>query len=63
MHAAGHCGFGSRSRNKHVGDAGSNAAKKAYIKAQEDKAGAKNVQAKDDKGKVKAAKGKQQLRQ
>ena len=35
MHASGLCRFGSRCRNEHVGDTGSDAAKKAYMKAQE----------------------------
>ena len=38
MRAAGLCRFGSHCKNEHVGDAGSDAAKKAYMKSQESKA-------------------------
>ena len=57
MHAAGLCRFGSHCRNEHVGDAGSDAAKKAYMKSQEGQ-GDKGSKGKDGKGKGKDSKGK-----
>ena len=57
MHAAGLCRFGSRCRNEHIGDAGSDAAKKAYMKSQEGQ-GDKGSKGKDGKGKGKDSKGK-----
>ena len=48
MHAAGLRRFGSRCRNEHIGDAGSDAAKKAYMKSQEGQ-GDKGFKGKDGK--------------
>ena len=57
MRAAALCRFGSHCRNEHVGDAGSDAAKKAYMKSQEGQ-GDKGSKGKDGKGKGKDSKGK-----
>ena len=37
LHAAGHCRFGEKCRNEHVGDAGSDQARKAYADSQKSK--------------------------
>ena len=57
MHAAGLYRFGSSCRNEHVGDAGSDAAKKAYMKSQEGQ-GDKGSKGKDGKGKGRDSNGK-----
>ena len=57
MHAAGLCRFGSRCRNAHIGDAGSDAAKKAYMRSQEGQ-GDKGSKGQDGKGKGKDSRGK-----
>ena len=56
LHAAGHCRFGERCRNRHVGDAGSEAAQKAYADFQKTKGqgGDKGGKGKDGKGKNKS---------
>ena len=57
MYAAGLCRFGSSCRNEHVGDAGSDAAKKAYMESQEGQ-GDKGSKGKDGKGKGRDSNGK-----
>ena len=55
LHAAGHCRFGTRCRNTHVGEPGSDEARKAYSDAQKAKP---KGQEKGSKGDGKGKKGK-----
>ncbi len=58
MHAAGFCRFGEKCRNQHVGNPGSDAAKKAYIEYNQGKKDDKSAKAEKGKGKEKGDKGK-----
>ena len=55
LHAAGYCRFGTRCRNTHIGEAGSDEARRAYSEAQKGKA---KGQEKGSKGDGKGKKGK-----
>lgn len=55
LHAAGHCRFGTKCRNTHIGEPGSDEARRAYSDAQKAKA---KGQEKGSKGDGKGKKGK-----
>ena len=63
LHAAGHCRFGTRCRNTHIGEAGSDEARRAYSEAQKGKAKGQEKGSKGDGKGKKGKKGNLELRQ